>query len=539
MTTTPWHQLCKVRPDVLTGELTLAEFAADLYGVRTGSAPDVYRDAGMFFSRTYPTRRMKELVRDVLQRVGGVGGNPVLRLQVAYGGGKTHTLIALLHLAERAQAVADNQTVKEFTSFAGVSPVPAARVAILPFDKLDIHDGLEVVGPDGKVRRVRTPWGALAYQLAGDAGYARVSAHEESYSTPAQPLLEELLKAPHADSKGALILVDEAVMYGRAAVNQDPRRLGVLKDFFQVLTQAVAAVNRSCIVATLIASESEADDVTGAQVLRALEDVFGRLQSTGEPVGREDIAEVLRRRLFESVAADSEARPIIDATLATYADCSKLREAQKGQAAYDRLLASYPFHPDLIEVFYEKWTELSRFQRTRGALRLLAQAIRQGAGRDTSPLIGVGTLLGPDAALSPPVTELVRICSDSNDMWTPKLVGELERAREAQAKLPSLSHREIEQAVLSVFLHSQPPGRRGDTADVYAMLVTPGADLAAIDTGLDGWRNLSWFLTEEPTIWRLTTQPNLTHVHVHMMRDPRVTAKVADELRAQIDFSFR
>ena len=534
MTVPPWHTRCQLRDEVRTGNLKTYEFAADLYSVRTGTGLDVYRDPQQFFARTYATHRMKELVRDVLQRLAGTGGDPVLRLQVAYGGGKTHSLITLLHLAERAEAVKDNPTVAEFLAFAGVHPVPEARVALLPFDKFDVYDGLMVIGPSGDTRQVKTPWGALAYQLGGDAGFARVQQHEERYTAPAQPILEELLRAPYAEGKAALVLLDEAVIYGRGAVNEDPRRLGTLKDFFQVLTQAVAATPRACIVATLIASENEADDATGAQVLRALEDVFGRLQQTTEPVGRGDIAEVLRRRLFENVPAPAERRSIVDAVLAAYASCPKLREAQKSQAAYDRLLNAYPFHPDLIEVFYEKWTELPKFQRTRGALRLLAQALQHADGKDPSPFVGVHAFLDPEAGLSPAVTDLVRICSDKDDAWTPKLTGELERAREAQNKLPSLKQREVEQAVLATFLHSQPAGQKAEHADLYVQLVHPGVDLAALDTGLDDWRGLSWFLTEEPNAWRLSTQPNLTHMHVDAVKglaDPKVT----DEMRAQIE----
>ena len=107
MSVSPWHQLCTLREDVRSGTLTLAEFAADLNAVRTGDAPAVYRDPAMFFDRTYPTYRMKVLTRDVLLRLAGRGGRPVLQLQVAYGGGKTHTLIALLHLAERGATLAE------------------------------------------------------------------------------------------------------------------------------------------------------------------------------------------------------------------------------------------------------------------------------------------------------------------------------------------------------------------------------------------------------------------------------------------------
>ena len=145
----PWNQICTLRQDVHKGELSLAEFAADLNDVRTGNAPVIYSDANMFFDRTYPTFRMKELTRDVLKRLTGQGGKPVLRLQVAYGGGKTHTLITLLHLAERGNALNAHRTVREFLAFAGLTNAPAARVALLPCDKLDVNEGMEVYGPDG------------------------------------------------------------------------------------------------------------------------------------------------------------------------------------------------------------------------------------------------------------------------------------------------------------------------------------------------------------------------------------------------------
>ena len=383
---------------------------------------------------------------------------------------------------------------------------------------------------------MKTPWGALAYQLAGDAGYAKVQQHEENYKPPAEPLLKELLGAPQAEGKATLILVDEAVIYCRKAVNANDKNLGTLKDFFQVLTQAVAATPRACIVATLLASENEADDVTGARVLRALEDVFGRLATTNDPVGRDDLAEVLRRRLFEYVPNENERRPIIDAVFAAYNNCKQLREGQTDNAAYQRHLKSYPFHPDVLEVFYAKWTELARFQRTRGALRLLAQALQQSNGNDPSPVAGIHAFLGPNKILPPIISEMARICSDGQDVWTTKLNEEMDRAREAQDKAKALTQREIEQAVLATFLHCQPQTYKAENSDLYALLVHPGVDMAALETGLEDWRNLSWFLTEEPNIWRITTQPNLTHIHVNAMQEVEKSQNaINDELFAQIN----
>ncbi len=515
MTVAPWHQLCTLREDVRRGTLTLDEFAADLNGVRTGEARPVYREPGMFFDRTYPTFSMKTLAGDVLRRLAGQGGKPVLQLQVAYGGGKTHTLITLLHLAERGQTLADHKTVSEFVAFAGLPQAPKARVALLPGDQFDVKEGLEVYGPDGKTRRVRTLWGALAYQLGGDVGYARLKAHDEDFTSPAEPLLVDLLRAPLKEGLSSLVLIDEAVWYYRGLVNSNPRMLGTIKDFYQVLTQAVAKVDRAAIVASLIASRTEANDQTGTQCLAALDDVFGRLAEPVDPVARDDVAEVLRRRLFERVPETEERRSVIDTVMASMQRLP-LREAQRDQDAYDRLMASYPFHPDLINVLYQKWTQISGFQRTRGALRLLASALRESEGRDLSPLIGPSALLPADRGASPALVELIKICEE-HERWTPILTGELEKAREIQGALPTMQAREIEQAVVATFLHSQPLGQRAAHTDLLALLAHPSVDGAALEEGLRKWRGLSWFLVEDPDAWQLGITPNLTHMHVQAM----------------------
>ena len=156
--------------------------------------------------------------------------------------------------------------------------------------------GLLVYSPGGKQRRVNTPWGALAYQLAGDEGLAKVAAHEADYITPAEPLLADLLKAPQAEGLSTLILIDETLLYVRGAVNDDPKRLGILQDFFQMLTQAVSAVDRAAMVASLITSDVVSNDPTGVEVLRMLEHVFNRVAEGTEPVVRADVSELLRRR---------------------------------------------------------------------------------------------------------------------------------------------------------------------------------------------------------------------------------------------------
>ena len=510
-----WHENCVLRDDVRQGTLTLAEFAADLYAVRTGDAPNVYRLPDLFFDRTYPTDNLKTLVRDVLQRLSRHGGKPVIRVQVAYGGGKTHALIALLHLAEGGDKLKAHSTVQEFMRFSGLDALPQARVALLPFDKFDVKEGLSVVAPDGKARQVKTPWGALAYQLAGDEGLAKVAEHEADYITPAEPLLVELLKAPQAAGLSTLILIDEALIYMCGAVNDEPRRLGILRDFFQMLTQAVSKVERAAMVASLITSDILSNDPTGVEVLGAMEGVFRRMEETVEPVSREDVSELLRRRLFESVADDNTRCAVVDRLIGAMQKLP-LRDSQRDANAYERLLKSYPFHPDLLEVFYQKWTQLSEFQRTRGVLRMFATALKASDGKDPSPFVGPSALLGTDGELSEAIRELIEACEEGNQ-WTPILSGELERARDIQKNYPRLKSREIEGAVLSTFLHSQPLGQKADLTDLYSLLAHPDIDKISVEDGLSKWREVSWFLKEDENSWSLGTTPNLTRMHVRAM----------------------
>ena len=510
-----WHEHCVLRDDVRQDTLTLAEFAADLYAVRTGDAPNVYRLPDLFFDRTYPTDNLKTLVRDVFQRLSRHGGKPVIRVQVAYGGGKTHALIALLHLAEGGDKLKAHSTVQEFMKFSGLDALPQARVAMLPFDKFDVKAGLSVEGPDGTPRQVNTPWGALAYQLAGDEGLAKIAEHEADYITPAEPLLVELLKAPQAAGLSTLILIDEALIYMCGAVNDEPRRLGILRDFFQMLTQAVSKVERAAMVASLITSDILSNDPTGVEVLGAMEGVFRRMEETVEPVSREDVSELLRRRLFESVPPETTRRTIVDSLIGAMQKLP-LRDSQKDRTAYDRFLKSYPFHPDLLNVFYQKWTQLSEFQRTRGVLRMFATALKASDGKDLSPFVGPSALLGTDGELSEAIRELIEACEEGNQ-WTPILSGELERARDIQKNYPRLKCREIEAAVLSTFLHSQPPGQKADQTDLYPLLAHPEVDTMSVEKGLSEWREVSWFLKEDKSIWALGTTPNLTSMHTRAM----------------------
>ena len=141
-------------------------------------------------------------------------------------------------------------------------------------------------------------------------------------------------------------------------------------------------------------------------------------------------------------------------------------------------------------------------------------------------------MLGPDGELSEAVRELIEAC-DEADKWPQILTGELQKAREVQGNLPLLKGREIEGAVLSTFLHSQPLGQKADLGDLYLLLAHPDIDTISVEEGLSKWREVSWFLREDTDIWALGTTPNLTSVHNRAMG--RLTEdRINDDLEKRI-----
>src|SRR5437660_837913 len=380
-----WHEVVKLRDELTSGDLSLQTCAADLYEVlmQRGKQP-VYEKPESFFSLTYATHNLRNLVRDVALRLANKNDKAVRQLELTYGGGKTHTLITLAHLVQDPAHLPDLPAVDEFIQGIGQKP-PKARVAGLCFDKLDVEKGMEVRDPSGKTRRLKHPWSVLAYQVAGDSGLRVLHAEgkaEERGTAPAESTLEELLELPAKEGLGVLVLMDEVLMYAKEKVIQDGAWRPRLVNFFQCLTQAATKVKRCCVVASLLATDpKKSGDELGRQLLGDFYDIFRREKEEGvEPVVKGDVAEVLRRRFFkpESINDQGAFRQHVIAALKGIQAVDE-QTAKAGSTAEDRFLKSYPFHPDLTEVLYAKWTQMRGFQRTRGVLRTVAQALRAAA----------------------------------------------------------------------------------------------------------------------------------------------------------------
>lgn len=536
---TPWHKVVQLRDDLKSGELSLAEFAADLYDVVMGCGSKTYREPAEFFALTYPTYNLRELARDVVLRLAGKNDKAVRQLELTYGGGKTHTLITLYHLVRDPSRLPTLPAVQEFVQHIGMAP-PPTRVAALCFDKLDVEKGMEVRAPGGETRWLRQPWSVLAFQLAGADGLRLLHADNEDAeraTAPAENLLGELLSLPLKSGFSTLLLIDEVLTFARGKMDLDPGWRARLVNFFQYLTQAATKANRCAIVASLLSSEVWTSDSLGKEIARDIAAVFRReREESVQPVLKEDVAEILRRRFFTPGSLrDREAfRHHVVAGLKGIADLDE-QTAREGVAAEERFLKSYPFHPDLTEVFYGKWTNMEGFQRTRGVLRTFALALRAAEPWDEAPLVGVNVFLGGPKAggLSEAALELVNI-ADSEEYegkkqaWTGILEGELQKARAGERDLPGLRHRELEQAVLATFLHSQPIGRKALTRELLVLLGHTRPDKIDLEQGLRRWSEESWFLDEAtvadadlgpdgqrllPKAWRLGSRPNLKQMH--------------------------
>jgi len=561
----PWSKVVELRDDVRTGELSLNIFAADLYDVVMGRAPACYQNLKDFFSLTYPTFKLRELAKDVVARLEGKSPKAVRQLELTYGGGKTHTLITLYHLMRDPASLPNVPAVQEFLQHIGIKPKPA-RIAVIPFDKLDMDRGMEITAPDGSRKRFRYPWTVLAFQVGGLAALKALGmdGDAERETPPFENVLEEILRMPQAENLSTLILIDEVLMWVRTKIGEskdskenDAWRNRVM-DFFQCLTQAATKITRCCIVASLLATDPKKSDKLGKEIAQELYSVFRRESEEGIcPVEKVDVSEILRRRFFtiESIQNRDTFRAQVSAILIGIKSFDDQVKGA-GKQAEDRFLNDYPFHPDLIDIFYTKWTNLEGFQKTRGVLRTFAIALRQSEKWDTSPLICTNIFLCEQG--SDKISDALRDLTNTAAMeeyegkkheWTGILEGELKKARKIQDSFKSLKYREIEQSVIATFLHSQPFGQKAQTRDLFTLIGYTRPDKIELEKALQQWTETSWFLDENlikdteksigeerglPKYWRLGSRPNIVQMHHDAcgnIPEELVKAKLMEEIQ--------
>ncbi len=504
----PWREIAVPHEDVLSGTFVQAEFAADISRVHAGSADPEYQDAGLFFQRTFITEGMQLLLDSVVRRLSGKGGDPVIQLQTAFGGGKTHTMLAVYHLASGKTASADMPGIAPILDAAGVQELPKARIAVIDGIKSSPNQPIKQDGLS-----VHTLWGDLAWQLGGVEGYKLVEAADLSGTSPGKEVLQDLL----ARYAPCVILVDELVAYVRQFEEGKTLTGGTLDSnltFVQALTEALKAVPTALMLASLPESEREAGSQRGVQALNALSHYFGRVQAIWKPVATQEAFEIVRRRLFaqsDRLAAEAVCRAFADYYTAHGADFP--RETQDS-SYYQRLLQAYPIHPEVFERLYEDWATLDNFQRTRGVLKLMAQVIHrlwQDNNRDA--LIMPGSLPLADAQTR---TELINYLPPG---WDPVIERDVDGDRAETTEIESAEPKfgsvlACRRNARAIFLGSAPTTSnhvtRGiELSRVLLGVATPGQQTEVFKDALRRLTDKLHFLNSGNDRYWFDTRPNL------------------------------
>lgn len=373
-----WREVMRPHPDVAQGRYRQAEFAADLAQVARGEGSAEYLDPVEFFARTYVTDGMRGLLNQALHRLRDGAGDPVIQLKTAFGGGKTHSMLALYHLFHGNLRPEQSQNVRDILAGAGMDALPKdIRVAVIVGTSLNPAKAKRPPHMPGIT--INTLWGDIAAQLAYTAKdkklYDYVKDADRKGVSPGSETLRDLFDACGA----CLILVDELVAYAKKIYNVDGLPAGSfdnLISFIQELTEAARASKRSMVVASLPESEIEIGGDAGQQVLTQIEHTFGRMESIWKPVVDNESFEVVRRRLFLP-CHDEEARETI---CAAFSEMYRMNSDEfpvytKELSYKETMINCYPIHPEFFSHLYEKWGSIERFQKTRGVLRLMAGVI--------------------------------------------------------------------------------------------------------------------------------------------------------------------
>ncbi len=368
----PWREIVTPHPDVASGRYQQAEFAADLWQVYLGEGSDEYKDPIEFFRRTFITEGLQKLLANSLQRLAGNGGDPVVELQTNFGGGKTHSMLALWHLFGGVPA-GQLPGLETVTKIAGVSQPPKVRRAVLVGNRMspaDLHKK-----PDGTV--VRTLWGELAWQLGGKEGYAMVRSADEKAVSPG-----DSLRLLFNKFSPCLILIDEWVAYARQLYNKSDLPAGDFDAHFtfaQTLSESAKLADKTLLVVSIPSSQNEIGGEGGLAALERLKNVIERVETSWRPASAEEGFEIVRRRLFQPIT-DPDLFTARDAVVKAFADeyrkFAQEFPSDAGKSEYERRMrAAYPVHPELFERLYNDWSTLDKFQRTRGVLRLMSAVI--------------------------------------------------------------------------------------------------------------------------------------------------------------------
>ena len=547
----PWRAVVEPHDDVASGRYQQAEFAADLWQVHQGEGASEYRDPREFFRRTFLTDSLRRLLAGGAERLSGKGGDPVVQLQTNFGGGKTHSMLALYHLFSGVQP-GELLGAEEILAEAGIDTLPAVRRVVLVGNK--ISPGNPSVKPDGFT--VRTLWGELAWQLGGAAAYERIRADDERATNPG-----DLLRALLREYGPCLILVDEWVAYARQLHDSGDLPGGSFEtqfSFAQTLTESAKGVENSLLVVSLPASDTgaprqevddtEAGGLRGREALDRLQNVVGRVESSWRPATAEEGFEIVRRRLFKSLDG-ADAFKSRDVTARAFSELYRSQRAEFPPECHDadyeeRVRSAYPIHPEIFDRLYTDWSALVRFQRTRGVLRLMASVIHSLWERgDTSPLILPSTIPIDDPRVR---SELTRYLPDN---WDPVIGKDVDGPQSLPLRIdgdnPNLGKFSAARRVArTLYLGSAPtttaPQKGVEDRRVKLGCAMPGEPVSVFGDALRRLVGAATYLYQDGVRYWYSTQPTVTKLAEdraeQLRREP---GKIARELEERLKNDLR
>jgi hypothetical protein len=535
----PWRELVTPHPDVASGRYQQAEFAADLHQVWRDEAADEYGKPVEFFRRTFLTDGLREMLLNAARRFRQEGGDPVVELQTNFGGGKTHSMIALYHLAA-GYPPHELPGVEAMLADAGVEPPPAARTAVLVGQM--ISPGMVHTKKDGT--KVRTLWGELAYQLGGADAYELVAEADQSGTSPGSALVDLLRRY-----SPCLVLIDEWVAYARQLYGIDGLPAGSFDaqfTFAQALAESARSVPGALMVVSIPASDIEVGGEGGRAALERLKNVIGRIESSWRPASAEEGFEIVRRRLFDDLPADRA--PERDAVVRAFGTLYRNQKAEfpsgVGEADYERrLAAAYPIHPELFDRLYEDWSTLDKFQRTRGVLRLMAAVVHELWERDDQNLLIMPATVPIDAQVVS--SELTRYLEEG---WTPVIESDVDGPNALTLRLdrdnPNLGRYSATRRVArTIYLGSAPQAgaaNRGiDDRSIKLGCVQPGESPATFGDALRRLTDQATYLyVDGPRYW-YSLQPSVTRLAQDRAASHFKDDDVEEELRSRLVASAR
>ena len=545
----PWREVVTPHKDVASGMYQQAEFAADLWQVHLGEGTDEYKNPIEFFRRTYLTDSLKTLLAGAIKRLSGKGGDPVVQLQTNFGGGKTHSMLALYHLFS---GISPHELLgmDEVMKTAEATTIPHIKRVVLVGNR--ISPGNPTVKPDGTI--VRTLWGELAWQLGGRKAFDRIAEDDKKATNPGDVLRELFI-----EYGPCLILIDEWVSYARQLHSQGQGDLpaGDFETHFtfaQALTESAKLAKNCLLVISLPASDdtgsphtladnAEVGGEQGRQALIRLRNVVGRLESSWRPATAEEGFEIVRRRLFEPLS-DSSHYKDRDTVARAFSDFYQSQQQEFPPecrtADYEkRIKAAYPIHPEVFDRLYSDWSTLLKFQRTRGVLRLMAAVIHSlWESGDKNPLIMPANIAIDDPRVQ---SEMTRYLSDN---WIPIIEKDVDGPNslplQIDTEVPNLGkYAATRRVARTIYLGSAPmvdAAHHGiEDRRIKLGSVVPGESPTVFGDALRRLAGSATYLFQDGSHYWYSTQPTVAKLAEdraeQLIRDPY---KVVQEIDARL-----